>query len=75
MFCMYYMVKKEHYGEVIDKVVDNVIIVHKSQLTQLFTNCKWQIPRICICDNDVICEQLGFVNNQVAGRWFGARGT
>ena len=31
------------------------MIVHKSQMAN--------IVYICICDNDGICEQLGFVDN------------
>ena len=41
------------------------VIVHKWQMSQLFTNDKLQI---CICGNDGNCEQLRFVNNEVIGK-------
>ena len=42
------------------------MIVHKWQMSQVFTNGKTQI---CICGIDGNCEQLRFVNNKVIGKW------
>ena len=42
-----------------------MIIVHKSKLSQLFINHKWQMASHLNC---VIYEQLIFVNNEVISK-------
>ena len=43
-----------------------MVIVHKSQLSKLFTNHKWQIPHICIYGNCDIYTEGSFCPRSLA---------